>query len=145
MREQKPGAALLGAVSRLIRLLEQETSMLQAMRPDEVESLQEEKSALVADYQEQLSSLGEPSEALAGLKPAIRQELSAAAVVLQSAIEENARALTAAKLATDQLVHSIASAVLEEQRVQEQYRADGRSGVAAPTTAPVAVSLNEVL
>lgn len=142
--QNQSGTALLQSVSRLIRLLEQETRLLQAMRPKEVDGLQNQKAALVSDYQEKLTALAATPEALRGLAPAVRQELTAAAAALQSATEENARTLTAAKLATDQLVHSIAAAVLEEQRIQNHYRADGQNGHSAAGS-PMAVSINEVL
>ena len=75
----------------------------------------------------------------------IRQELAATAATLETAIAANQRALTAAKLATDQLVQSIAAAVVEEQRIQDQYHADGRNGLGPAPGSPVSVSINEVL
>ncbi len=143
--ERQPGAALLHSASRLIRLLEQETRLLLSMRPKEIEGLQEEKSTLVSDYQARLTAAAAMPQALEGLAPAARQELATAAATLKAAIEENERALMAAKLATDQLVRSIAAAVLEEQRVQDLYRADGRNARGAELGAPVAVSINEIL
>ena len=143
--ERAPGPALLHSASQLIRLLEQETRLLQAMSPQEIAGLQEEKATLVSDYQDKLTALTAIAESSQGLAPAVRQELAAATTALRSAIEENQRALTAAKLAADQLVQSIAAAVLEEQRVRDQYRADGRSGSEGASNAPVAVSLNQVL
>jgi len=115
------------------------------MSPQGIEGLQEEKAALVSDYQDKLAALTAAAQSPQGLAPVVRQELAAATTALKSAIEGNQRALTAAKLAADQLVQSIAAAVIEEQRVRDQYRADGRSGSEARSAAPGAVSLNEVL
>ena len=92
-----------------------------------------------------LTALAEPDGSLERLAPAVRQELAATAATLEAAIVDNQRALTAAKLATDQLVQSIAAAVVEEQRLQDQYHADGRNGPGTAPGGPVSVSINEVL
>ena len=151
MKLAKEETELLSCVSRLIRLLEDETRRLRAMRPKEVESLQTKKDALVDEYRKKLKALterraGSGGAAVAGaVASATRKELAAAAQALQTATRENEVALRAAKLATDQLVRSIAAAVLEEQRVREHYHADGRSSAAGAAGKAVAVSINEVL
>lgn len=157
MKDDRRSAEVVLSASRLVRLLEEETALLLAMQPQEIDTLQERKAALVKDYEEKLEALTRarnqaalegseqgPAEAPA-ISSAARQELRLASAALQAAAEDNERALTAAKLATDQLVHSIAAAVLEEQRVQEQYGANGQAGQESKAGAPPAVSINQLL
>ncbi|MCG8360449.1 MAG: hypothetical protein MI920_33210, partial [Kiloniellales bacterium] len=135
---------LLSCVSRLVRLLEEETKRLEAMRPKDVESLQKQKSELISEYQSRLQALAADrgtagDAARAGALPAAaRSELAAAAADLQEATKRNETALRAAKLATDQLVRSIAAAVLEEKRLRDHYRADGGSDAAGAAGKAVA-------
>jgi flagellar biosynthesis/type III secretory pathway chaperone len=128
-----------------VRLLEQESAILNAMKPGEIADLQARKAELVTEYEGRLKAMSSMPELKRRLKPALLQELGLAAETLKQAIDRNGKALAAAKMATDQLVHSIASAVVEEQRVQSLYRADGRSSPTTQAGAPVAVSVNQVL
>ena len=145
MNEQTLATETIRTVGRLVRLLEQESAILNAMKPGEIAELQTRKSELVGEYEGRLKALSDQPELKSRLKPALVQELTLAVETLKQAIDRNEKALTAAKMATDQLVQSIASAVIEEQRVQSLYRADGRSSPTSQAGAPVAVSVNQVL
>ena len=54
-----PDVTRLDDVNRdvLVRLLEEETALLLAMQPQEIDTLQERKAALVKDYEEKLEAL----------------------------------------------------------------------------------------
>ena len=132
-------------VSAIVRLLEQESALLNAMKPQEITRMQEQKAVLASEYEARLAGLRGLPELATTLAPALRVELAGAVDALKAAIADNQRALAAAQMATDQLVQSIVSAVIEEQRVQEHYRADGRTAPRNAAAAPVAVSVNQVL
>jgi len=145
MNEQRLATETIRTVSRIVRLLEQESALLNAMKPGEIADLQTRKAGLVTEYEAQLKALAGVPGLKSSLAPALRRELTLAVETLGRAVAENQQALTAARLATDQLVQSIASAVVEEQRIRDLYRADGRNAQSGQQGAPVAVSINQIL
>jgi hypothetical protein len=131
--------ALIRTAGRLIALIEREIELLRAMKPGEIGPLQEEKAALALAYQDHLEALSTDRQAMAALAPALREELTALALRLETLVGEDERAVTAAREAHDRLLRAIVEAVQDR---------NGRNAGYAPPCAgrrpgrPSAVSLS---
>lgn len=116
---------LVRVTSRLIRILNHEVELLRTMRVADIETLQDEKTALTVAYEDCVRALeGEPA-VLEAMEPALRQELGALAVRLDGALAENARALNAVRESHDRLLKSIVDAVAESRARHKGYGSSG--------------------
>ena len=138
---------LLKVTSRLIGVLEREIEMLRAMRPSEIQDLQQDKIALCAAYEAQAKSLAGRPELLDAVQPALRAQLEAAIGKFQSTLAANERALRAAKETTQRVLEAIANEIDRSRRENAGYSISGRSvpsSRAAPGQ-PVSVAIDERL
>lgn len=129
---------LIRVTSRLIGVLNHEVEMLRAMRIQEIEKLQDEKSMLTTAYENCVRALKADPSALAALEPALRQELDALARRFDDALSDNARALNVVRESHDRLLAAIVDAVASKRASQKGYGANGsfdqrRTGRTAPT------------
>lgn len=129
---------LIRVTSRLIGVLNHEVEMLRAMRIQEIEKLQDEKSMLTTAYENCVRALKADPSALAALEPALRQELDALARRFDDALSDNARALNAVRESHDRLLAAIVDAVASERASRKGYGANGafdrrRNSRSAPT------------
>lgn len=142
MTIDKQIAGLIETASRLIDLMEREVAILRAMRPSELEDLQEEKTRLVAAYEDWFRVLSDKRDALALVAPALRQEFKDVAGKFESALAENARALTATKAAHERMICAIVDAVKAERNQAGTYSASGVSESTATGTTAMSLSLD---
>lgn len=118
---------LLAITSRLISCMEKEIGLLQSMRPDEMQALQLDKSALADAYEAHILALrGSPDED-AVVTTALRDELAEATEQFQAVLVENARALRAVKEVNDRVLKAIGQAVDEARGGPATYTAAGAS------------------
>ncbi len=136
---------LIEIASRLITLMEEETRLLRAMRPRDLDRLQEEKSRLSHAYEERVGALRADTAAIAVVVPALKEELRRTLTRFEKVAEENALALKAATEANHRLLRIIADAVAEQQADTPVYSSDGniRRGNGKPKS--VSISLNREL
>jgi flagellar biosynthesis/type III secretory pathway chaperone len=116
---------LIAVASRLVRLLELETSLLRDMRPGAISELQDEKMRLVRGYESMASEIREDPERLAAISDAARQELRNAVSLFEEAAENNARALAAAQDANERLLKAIVQAATDTTADTKTYASDG--------------------
>lgn len=116
---------LLTITSRLIGVLEREVAMLRELDPATMQSLQEEKIYLTAAYEAHMRTLRDNPRLLDGLDREVGAQVRETTRRFQTALNENERALHAAKQATDGLLEAIAAAVNKQQRAHRPYSAAG--------------------
>lgn len=116
---------LLKITSRLISVLEREIEMLRAMKPVEMQNLQQDKLVLAAAYESALEALGTDPALLETIEPAVRNELREAMERFQTVLSANERALRAARDATDQVLRHIVDEVERQRGTTSGYSASG--------------------
>ena len=137
----------LKITSRLISVLEREIEMLRAMKPAEIQVLQQDKIVLAAAYESQVKSLKEHPELLDNLTPALRAELKAVVATFEKTLVKNAHALRAAKYTTERVLKAIADEIENKRLENASYSANGQveRTSAAGGRQPVSVSVDQRL
>ncbi len=138
---------LLKITARLIGVLEREIEMLRAMRPSEIEALQQDKIALTAAYEAQAKSLAGQPQLLEAVDPALRAELKARVDTFRSTLAANERALRAARHAGERVLRAIADEIDRKRREDAGYAARGNDALtsgAAPRK-PLSVAVDQRL
>ena len=137
----------LKITSRLISVLEREIEMLRAMKPAEIQVLQQDKIVLAAAYESQVKSLKEHPELLDNLTPALRAELKAVVATFEKTLVKNEHALRAAKYTTERVLKAIADEIENKRLENASYSANGQVGrkSAAGGRQPVSVSFDQRL
>lgn len=134
---------LIEVASRLIDLMDREINVLRAMRPADLEGMQQEKADLTAAYEQWYATLEGNREAMALLSPALRGEFEAVAKRFDDVVAENTRALMAAKVAHERLIGAVVEAVKADRRKGSYSSAGAMGGAADNATAePVSLSLD---
>ena len=116
---------LIAVASRLVRLLELETSLLRDMRPGAIRELQEEKMRLVRGYESMASEIRDDPARLAAISEVARAELRDAVGQFEKSAEDNALALAAAQDANERLLKAIVQAATENTADTKTYASDG--------------------
>lgn len=115
----------LKVTSRLIGVLEREIKMLRAMKPAEIQDLQQDKIVLTAAYEAQVKMLNDEPELLEAMSPNLRGQLKSAIEKFNETLRENERMLRAVKITTERVLTAIADEI-EKQRMQNLgYSANG--------------------
>jgi hypothetical protein len=135
---------LLKITSRLIGVLEREIEMLRAMRPSEIQGLQQDKIVLTAAYEAQVRSLRHDPAAFEEIAPTLREELKAAITEFQTTLAQNESALRAAKQTTEQVLRAIAAEIHENSLAGRPYAGHGGAKPSARAgQEPVSLTLNQ--
>ena len=136
---------LVAVTARLIDLMGREIDLLRAMKPREIDELQDEKSTLARRYADAVQQLSSEPERLASVAPGVRDELKRATERFEVAVAENARALRSASEANARLIKAIVEAAEGQIPRAEGYTPTG--GTAARLVGPrgraVALSINQ--
>lgn len=138
---------LLKITHRLICVLEREIEMLRAMKPSELQALQQDKIVLTAAYESQISALGEHPDSLLALAPDTRDQVRAVAELFRTTLNKNQAALGAAKETCSRVLRVIAEELEIKRQQDGAYSPDGRRAVAPPTAGrhPVSVAFDRHL
>lgn len=137
-------SALIESVENLTALIEQETSLLRAMKIQEMNFLQEEKMSLINSYEMEMRSLQSRPGFLESLDSGLRAELREALGELNTTLKENEGALLASKTANERLMKAVAMAACKKASPTFPYGSSGL--VSAQKPAPAApVHLNQCL
>lgn len=137
---------LIAVASRLVRLLETETSLLRDMRPGAIGELQEEKMRLIRGYESMASEIRDDPARLAAISSAARQELRDAVSQFELAAESNASALAAAHEANERLLKAIVQAATQNTADTKTYASDGGLRTnRKPDTQGISLTLNQEL
>lgn len=137
---------LIAVTSRLVRLLELETSLLRDMRPGAIRELQEEKMRLVRGYESMAAEIRDDPARLAAITDIARQELHDAVSQFEKSAEDNAFALAAAQDANERLLKAIIQAATENIADTETYARDGGLRRNGKRNAPsISLTINQEL
>jgi len=107
---------LLAITGRLIACMEQEITLLRAMRPQDIVPLQTDKRNLAEAYEAHFSALREEGGDDDAVSDDLLRELTEATERFQAVLNENARALQAVKEVNDRVLKAVVAAV-ERSRV----------------------------
>ena len=122
---------LLTVTLKLIGVLEREIEMLRAMKPSEIQALQQDKIVLSAAYETQIKALKANPQVIKSLPAEQREELNAAIKTFQSTLMENERTLRAAKETTQRALNAIAEEVQLLTQKHAGYSAQGTAAAGA--------------
>jgi len=137
-------ADMLRITSRLIAVLEREIEMLRAMKPSELQNLQQEKIVLTAAYEVHAKALQANPAALDGLDPHLRDELRGAVALFRQTLSDNEAALHAAKEATNRVLQAIAEEIQQKTQGAPSYTArNGTQSTSRVRNEPVSIALNQ--
>ncbi len=136
---------LLKIAGRLIGVLEREIVVLRAMRPAEIEALQQDKTALTTAYEAQIKSLADQPGILEAVQPALRIEFETVIGKFQSTLAANERALRATRETSRRVLEAIAYEIDRKRRENVGYSAGGYAAAASrsPSGQPVSVAIDE--
>ena len=135
---------LIAITGRLVELMNREIEMLRAMRPRDIEALQEEKAALARLYEQQVAALRDDPRRLAVLEPVLQKELRAATDDYDTAIRRNAQALRAARDANEALLKAIVDAA-NATRQDGYSETGGKARPARGGQAPTSLAVDRTL
>ncbi len=116
MEPLEKAAILMTLMKRLGQIMDHERALLTSMRLDDLNDLQEEKSALTEAYELELQRLRKSPEILAALDEGVREQIEGAMRRFQDAAQANAQALEAARAVVDKLVRNIADGLARQQK-----------------------------
>ena len=140
MNANTQATELLSTTLKLIGVLEREIEMLRAMKPSEIQALQQDKIVLSAAYEAQIKALKSDPRILESMAPRQRSELKAAIGRFQATLSENERTLRAAKETTQRALNAIAEEVQLRVHQHAGYSAKGMAAASSGTARPSAVS-----
>jgi len=118
---------LLIITSRLIGCMEKEINLLQTMNPEQMRSIQLDKTALADAYDAHIQALRNQHHDNAVITVALRDELAEATERFRTVLNENARALRAVRDVNDRVLKAIAKAVQDTRGAPPSYTAGGRT------------------
>lgn len=116
MEPLEKAAILMTLMKRLGQIMDHERALLGSMRLDDLNDLQEEKSALAEAYEVELGRLRKAPETFAALDDGVRLQIEDAMRRFQEATHGNILALSAAKTVVDKVVRNIADGLARHQR-----------------------------
>ena len=116
---------LLKVLNRLIDVLGQEVALLRAMKPADMQALQQDKIVLTGAYESMVAEIRSNPRLLDDLDPALKEQVVRAAGRFQEVLGENARALFAVKEANDRLFKAVVRALEEKRNESRSYAASG--------------------
>lgn len=136
--------SLLGTAAELIAVLDRETDLLRAGRPQEIVALHAHKSALSAALARDMGALRSHADFIRMAAPSRLEELRRQHNDLQRSLQANHDALAAMKSVSESLLRVIAAKAGERRAGPETYGADA----VRPETracAPAAISVDRRL
>jgi galactokinase len=134
-------------MDRLIGVLEREIDMVRAMKPMEIQSLQQEKIVLSAAYEGQLKAIADQPDLVRDLTPALRAQIDNAVDRFRQTLAENERSLRAAKAVTERVLQMVAEELDKARRDKAAYSAAGAVPMPTRTSAarPLSVAIDQQL
>ena len=137
---------LLKIITRLTGVLEREIEMLRAMKPSEIQALQQDKLVLTAAYEARIKSLKDNPQTLRDLPAELRAALRETIGGFQTTLAENERRLRAARDVSDRVLRAIADELEQRQNNNKGYAPAGAfTGRPAGGRQPVSVAFDERL
>ncbi len=127
MSTPKPEAieSFIRIAGRLIAIMEQEIAFLRKMEVARIAALQDEKTALVAAYEDGIRKFAADPDTLNALQPALKAELEAIAVRFDDVVKLNSQALETVRDSHERLLKAIVDAVAQNRTRHAGYSETG--------------------
>ncbi len=116
----------LTLMRQLQDVIERENAALKVMKIDQLTDLQETKSLLATRYEQDIRTLREQPQVMAGLPDAVRENLMISTRELQDAMRRNAEALNAARTVVEGVVRKLGDSLALVRGGPQGYTAHGR-------------------
>ena len=144
MEPLEKAAVLMTLMKRLGQIMDHERALLTSLRLDDLQDLQEEKSALVEAYEIEMQRLRTTPETFAALEPRVREQIEGAMRRFQDAAQSNMQALAAAQTVVDKVVRNIADGLARHHR-GSCYQASGAAAMKPASGQVISVAFNRKL
>lgn len=135
--------AVLGVMEALTEVMNRETALLERQDMAGIGALRVEKTRLVRDYQQNVTTLAQRPDLLKQAAEPVRDRLRVAGESLAEATQRNAIELQAAMSATQSLIQTVVDAAREKTKMTECYGDPRKTplmlGSYSPVCPPVAV------
>jgi hypothetical protein len=132
------------AVSELVGLLDRETGLLRAGKPQDIVALHARKAALGNTLALDMDALRQDAEFVRMAVPGQIEALRAQQAAFERSLLANQEALAAMKAVSEALLRTIAGKAAERRAGPETYGKDAAIGVAPPLR-PAAISVDRTL
>lgn len=116
MEPLEKAAILMTLMKRLGQIMDHERALLSSMRLDDLNDLQEEKTALVEAYELELQRVRKTPETFGALESNVREQIESAMRRFQEAAQANAQALMATQTVVDKVVRNIADGLVRHRK-----------------------------
>jgi hypothetical protein len=133
---------LLAITSRLIACMEDEIALLKRMRAQDIGPVQLNKAALADAYEAHLAALRDSDGADESIDSALVQELATTTERLQIAINDNLRAVRAAREVNDKVLKAVVAAVDQNRAAPAAYGRKGAPPVGRRAPAAMSVAMD---
>ena len=147
-KSHTPGGVSIGRIMSIVEdltgLMSEEVRLLKAMQVREFGALQDRKMELVRAYEAQTDSLRNDPGFIEALSPRIRDELRDVIERMQTVMDENETAITAAREMNHRVARMIVQAVQEIEPANGLYSAEGAL-TSSPAAPPVSVQVDQSL
>ena len=129
MKPLEQVTVVMTLMRQLQDVIENETEILQMMKLDRLETLQEEKAALGEAYEIEMYNLRRNPEILGSLDIGIRRDLEHAVLDLREASRRNTHAVDAARTVVDRIVQRRGRSIGRRTMAPAGYDSSGQSQV----------------
>ncbi len=145
MAEVDPIREVVRIAGRLVALMNRETELLETHQLGALAPLQEEKTGLALSYAVLVRQIRSQPDVLAALTRAVRDELRETMKRFEQVARANARAIEAARMANERVIHAIIEAVtIARAPAGTGYSSSGARPTPprADARAPLSVAIN---
>ena len=128
---------LITLTERLTRLIAAQAQAFEARRPQDAAASMEETARLANAYRHEALNMRRQASPLTGLSKPRRLKLTRATEAFDAVVARHGRALHAAKIVTEGLVHAVAEEIAKQRSAGATYGPGGakiRPRIAAPVT-----------
>lgn len=134
---------LIDLTSRLTSIINQEVSLLRAMRSSDIGPLQDEKTKLAMAYAGAFQAVRKTPSVVKDADASVREALKQATAALKVALDENMLAVHAAKDVNERLIRAISDAVSQTRATAPVYTATGSSASAAAVAGSISLAIDQ--
>ena len=112
---------MIRLTQRLTELLDHETALFNARKPQEVMAIQTEKSKLASIYRLETEAVAKDPRRLQGIEPSLHDRLKDATKLFEAALKKNGIAAEALKTLTEGVVKVIMDEAGRQQKAKAGY------------------------
>ncbi len=134
--------ALMELTGLLTEVMAREVELLRTMRSSDIATLGEEKAKLAAAYAGMFETVRANPALVKDAEPGLRETLKEATAALKAEIEDNVRAITAAKTLNERLIRALSAAFAEALSPIAAYTSKGETRAPTPALGQMSLSVD---